>query len=68
MHLDGAKMNKPLLGVHVGQCMWMGQFDQINNIVMEVVEVMEDNAFIMEASGHESCIISVWGQGGEGSQ
>ena len=24
MHLDGVKMNKPLLGVNVGQCMWMG--------------------------------------------
>ena len=45
-----------------------GQFDQINSAVMEVVETREDNTVIMEVSGHESTIIIVWGQGGEGSQ
>ena len=51
----------------VNACGW-GQLDQINSTVMEVVETMEHNAVIMEVSGHESSIIIVWGQGGEGSQ
>ena len=51
----------------VSACGW-GQFDQINSAVMEVVETMEDNAVIMEVSGHVCSIITVWGQGDEGSQ
>ena len=35
---------------------------------MEAVETMEDNAVIMDVSGHVCSIIVVWGQEGEGSQ
>ena len=51
----------------VNACEW-GQFYQINSGVMEVVETMEDSAFIMEVSGHVCSIIIMWGQEGEGSQ
>ena len=53
--------------MRINACGW-GQFDQINNAVMEVVETMEDNTVIMEGSLHESSTIIEWGQGGEGSQ
>ena len=42
--------------------------DQINNAVMEVVDIVEDNAVIMGGSLHESSIIIEWDQGGRGSQ
>ena len=45
-----------------------GQFDQINSTIMEVVEIMVDNAIIMEVNGQVCSIIIVWGKEGEGSK